>query len=106
MLAYIIFNKNTKEILAIEHTKKAKDCYNPDIFDYTCWDSEDSPYPSMGAEFVETRGYEEIRKAHYKLETDPMLPRVLGQEADGDDTGWALWENARNEIKLKVPKEE
>jgi hypothetical protein len=107
MLAYIIFQKSDNKILAIEHSKKAKDCYNLEIFDYTWWDSEDSPYPKIDTVFTESRTYDIIRKAGYELETDPMLPRVLGREADGDTEAWAEWEAARESlVKARVPKPE
>jgi hypothetical protein len=105
---YIIFRKSNNKILAIEHSKKAKDCYNSEIFDYVWWDCEDSgAYPQLDTVFSETRTYDVIRKAGYELETDPLLPRVLGREADGDTGAWAEWEAARETlVKARVPKTE
>lgn len=107
MIGYIIFEKIGKKIIAIEHSKKSKDCYNPEIFDYTWWDTDDSgAFPPLESEFVETRTYDIIRKAGYELETDPMLPRILGREADGETEVWSEWESARESlVKSKVPKE-
>lgn len=108
MIGYVIFEKISKKIIAIEHSKKAKDCYNAETFDFTWWDTDDSgAFPSLESEFTETRTYDVIRKAGYELETDPMLPRILGREADGETEVWAEWETARESlVKAKVPKPE
>ena len=108
MTGYIIFEKTSKKIVAIEHSKNAKDCYNSEIFDFTWWDCDDSgAFPALDSEFVEQRTYDVVRKAGYELETDPLLPRVLGREADGDTEAWSDWEAARDTlVKSRVPKPE
>lgn len=108
MIGYIIFEKISKRVTAIEYSKKAKDRYNSEIYDYTWWDTNDSgSFPYLESIFTETRTYDVVRKAGYELETDPMLPRILGREADGETEVWAEWETARETlVKSKVPKPE
>lgn len=107
MIGYIIFQKSDNKIIAIEHSKKAKDCYSSESFDFTWWDTDDSgPFPQLETVFIENRSYDVIRKAGYELETDPLLPRILGREADGETEVWAEWEAARETlVKSRVPKE-
>ena len=115
MLAYIIVNKETNEIMgiefnrimAIEHCKIAASRYNPEISDYTHWSIEDSgAYPQMDEVFTDTRTYIEKRSAAYKLELDNLAAAAEAQVRDGDseEESWSAWIAKRAEIKLKYPK--
>lgn len=105
MIGYIIFEKISKNIIAIVHSKNAKDCYNSEIYDYTWWDTDDSgAFPPLESVFTETRTYDKIREAAYRLESDQLLPRVLGDEQDGNPDAWSVWVADRERIKTLVPK--
>jgi len=105
MLGYIIYDKKDNKIIAIEHSKNAKDKYNSDIFGFTWWDTDVSGgFPSMEDVFIETRSYVDIRSAGYKLEADDLYLACSGQNEDGDDEPYKKWKDKRLEIKGLIPK--